>query len=178
MKKVLGILFLAMLSLMVSCKKDSPKEVVAKFFQAIGELDKEKAQSLSKESAAMFYDSIDEVKKASAEDLKEFKEKVGNIKILNETVDGDKAVVTVMESAKDNVGIECVKEGGSWKVVGLSQETLNKLNKRIEELFDQTTKQLRVESESITSLANEVRRTREEDIKKVEEQSKKNDLKK
>lgn len=118
-----SIFAMAMMSLAVftSCTDDSPSGVVKTYFSAMKSSDAKKAAMCTNVPEDRMERRIERFeKKFKRNDANMQLIKEGEVKILNEKIDGDRAFVEVFVEAKGGMGIQMElgleKVDGQWKI--------------------------------------------------------------
>lgn len=102
---------------MVSCNKNSPKDVADKWLTSFYHMDYEEAKKVSTDETKGIVNTFQELTRSLADSSKQEMKKI-QVKIKDVKEDGDKAVVTYTTSEEDTKEqkIDLIKKDGKWLV--------------------------------------------------------------
>lgn len=120
MKKIISVFVLLTISIigLQSCSSNGPKSTAEKFLTSFSHLEFEAAKSVSTEETKKILDMYAQFTTIMADSVKAEAKKI-NIKIVDEKIEGEKAVVTYTTSEDDHKTqrtLDLVKKEDKWLV--------------------------------------------------------------
>lgn len=115
MKHLPKLVLISFALLLTACFGNSPKDVVKDFFNAIAAEDFETATSLCTENAKPLVGMMQAAMSMDPGAKEEIK-KAGDVEIIKEEINGDKAKVTIKNPDGEEDTVDLTKVDGEWKI--------------------------------------------------------------